>query len=469
METLCEIFSCCMDQSLARVLMQPNTRIAPMLLCHVCASWRAIVLAAPRFWSRLRFNLPLDWHFKEGPYPWDRERFARRLEWLSWWRGNLGALAPYLQVELRHGGVDRSPLGRLTESASEFLLEFMSSAQYISVGRIYRYLLQQRAEAGYVVAMHPKAHTVVSTWSPRLEFDYDSHSYNLHQGSVLSQTTSTLRSFAIENTSLRFREMSIPLNSWSTLTHLSISAMRIFLNNWFAFIRSLSTLESGSFHLIFEDIDIETYPRPSIGTLPCLTTFHVNASQHSEDPGHYPLKAAFDNLRLPALRTLSLQSRTATWNDAAALTEVHTALTSAPAITELSLGERFLGGQGSAHAGPFGRTPIKNDIPPLAEGAPRLTHLGFSMWSLGGPRAVRRFVDRVFVASRWLDLKSSAGTVRAITFVGSYSEAPMDVEAEDAYRNLLISEVRKFVEDEVVVRYEQQGPDYVQRAVWGGW
>jgi hypothetical protein len=111
METLCEIFSRCMDQSLARVLMQPNTRIAPMLLCHVCASWRAVVLAAPRFWSRLRFNLPLDWHFKEGPYPWDRERFARRLEWLSWWRGNLGALAPYLQVELRHGGVDRSPLG----------------------------------------------------------------------------------------------------------------------------------------------------------------------------------------------------------------------------------------------------------------------------------------------------------------------------------------------------------------------
>ncbi|KAF8173617.1 hypothetical protein BJ912DRAFT_859202, partial [Pholiota molesta] len=49
-EILCEIFSRCVDQSSARVLMQPNTKIAPMLLCQVCATWRAIILSTPPLW-----------------------------------------------------------------------------------------------------------------------------------------------------------------------------------------------------------------------------------------------------------------------------------------------------------------------------------------------------------------------------------------------------------------------------------
>ncbi|KAF8186759.1 hypothetical protein BJ912DRAFT_851984, partial [Pholiota molesta] len=87
-EILCEIFSRCVDQS----FMQPNTKIAPMSLCHVCATWRAVVLSIPNLWSHLRFELPLNWHPNGRPFTWDRDAFFRRLEWLRWWKGNLGSI-----------------------------------------------------------------------------------------------------------------------------------------------------------------------------------------------------------------------------------------------------------------------------------------------------------------------------------------------------------------------------------------
>ncbi|KAF8186730.1 hypothetical protein BJ912DRAFT_451324 [Pholiota molesta] len=198
-EILCDIFSRCVDQSSARVPMQPNTNIAPMSLCHVCSTWRAAMLSIPSFWSHLRFELPLNWHSNGGPYTWDSELFARRLEWLRWWRRNLGTIEPYLQVEVRRKESVEYHGRRLSESACEFLLELMSSAQYISVGLLYRYLIQWRKEGGYVVKPHPKAHTIVSTWTSVFEFD-DVWSYNQHLISVLTQNPSTLRSITIENT-----------------------------------------------------------------------------------------------------------------------------------------------------------------------------------------------------------------------------------------------------------------------------
>ncbi|KAF8173652.1 hypothetical protein BJ912DRAFT_1078152 [Pholiota molesta] len=58
-EILWEIFSRFVDQSSARVVMQPNTKIAPILLCQVCAPWRAVVLSTPALWAHLRFDLPV--------------------------------------------------------------------------------------------------------------------------------------------------------------------------------------------------------------------------------------------------------------------------------------------------------------------------------------------------------------------------------------------------------------------------
>ncbi|KAF8173610.1 hypothetical protein BJ912DRAFT_71450 [Pholiota molesta] len=473
-EILCEIFLRCVDQASARVLMlmQPNSKIAPMLLCHVCATWRATVRAIPAFWSHLRFELPLNWHSNGRPYTWDRELLTCRLAWLRWWRRHLGELAPYLQVELRRQEGEKYRRGRLSESASEFLLEFMSSAQYISVGKLYRYLIQRRTDAGYVVRVHPSAHTIVSTWDPRSEFG-PLDNCNAYQKSMLSQIQSTLRCITIENVNLSAPEFANPLSNWSTLTHLSMDMVLLHLDTWFPFIRSLSALESGSFRLGFEDRDIETYPRPSIGTLSRLTAFHISAYQHSKDHGEYPLKAAFDNLQLPALRTLSLNSRARTWRDSTALAELHAALLSAPGITTLALGSYFLGAQehDDADTETSATEPIRNGITPLvAKWTPRLEHLTFAMESPLDRRSVFQFVDVIFGSSRRLDfgLEHPASTVREVTFMSSSETSePIDMVAERTQRSLLISEVRTFVTDGMIVGFEEEGPVEVRRAVWG--
>jgi hypothetical protein len=464
-EILCEILARCVDLSSARVLLQPSTSIAPMSLCHVCATWRAIVLATPSFWSHLRFELPLDWHANGRPYTGDPALFARRVEWLRWWRGNLGALAPSLQVELRRTEGAKYRRGRVPAAAADFLLVLLSSAQWISVGRLYRYLVQRHQEAGYVVATHPRAHTLIATWTSVTEFG-GLAAYSQYLQSVVPQATSTtLRCIAIDHAELGPQDFAITTNDWSMLTHLSTLTALVPLKGWFSFIRSLSALQSGSFHLNFLDKDIVHYTRPSVCTLPCLTVLHIDAAQHRRDRGQYPLRAAFAHLQLPALRTLSLNSRARTWYGATALNDVEAALLSAPAVTALVLGRYFLSGRGHPPAMAF-FDPTRDPIAPLARCAPRLERLRFAMARPLEQEAWRPFVDRVFASGVWLDLKRPASTVREVTFMASATSRPVDMVVEHAERSLLTAEVQKFVGDEVVVGFEDEGAHEAPRIVW---
>ncbi|KAF8189052.1 hypothetical protein BJ912DRAFT_806507, partial [Pholiota molesta] len=48
-DILFEIFVRCLPQDRFEIC-QPETRIAPILLCHICSSWRAIALTTPILW-----------------------------------------------------------------------------------------------------------------------------------------------------------------------------------------------------------------------------------------------------------------------------------------------------------------------------------------------------------------------------------------------------------------------------------
>ncbi|KAF8186729.1 hypothetical protein BJ912DRAFT_1060009 [Pholiota molesta] len=242
-----------------------------------------------------------------------------------------------------------------------------------------------------------------------------------------------------------------------------MSMVLIDLDTWFPFIRSLRALQSASFQLSLQDDDFENYARPSVGILPRLTMLHISASQHWNDTGEYPLKAIFDNLQLPALRTLSLESRLGSWYDPTAFTEVHAALQSAPAITKLSVGISFLEREAPpADTGSVEQTPVEINITPLAEGAPRLEHLSFAMKDPLRRSSVVELVDGVFASGRWLDLKSPASTIREVTFVASDTSL-----ATHVHLRWLVSEVRKFAKDNVIVEFEEEGPVEVRRAIWG--
>ncbi|KAF8186754.1 hypothetical protein BJ912DRAFT_1060034 [Pholiota molesta] len=174
--------------------------------------------------------------------------------------------------------------------------------------------------------------------------------------------------------------------------------------------------------------------------------------------GQYPLKAVFDNLRLPALHTLTLQSRRLTVYNAAAITDIHAALLSAPALTRLSLGFLVFGSQiYDAPPEDSGRAEIGSDVEPLATYAPRLERLGFAVRSPVRRCGAFDFVASVFGSSHWLDLKNPNNTIREITLALS-GEPPDDSAAELLDRNLLLSEVRRFAKDDVSVGFEDEEP-----------
>ncbi|KAF8186747.1 hypothetical protein BJ912DRAFT_970611 [Pholiota molesta] len=157
-----------------------------------------------------------------------------------------------------------------------------------------------------------------------------------------------------------------------------------------------------------------------------------------------------------------------TWHNSTAITEVHAALLSAPALTKLALGILFLGDlvYNSAPKD-LGLEPIRSDVEPLAAYAPRLEHISFAMATPIRRRGAFFFIGRVFAPSHWLDLKNAESTIREVTFVASLGEPPDDLAAELLDRNLLLSEVRMLVKDEMTIGFEDEEPVEVCRALWG--
>lgn len=76
---------------------QPNVKMAPMLLCHVCSSWRTAALAYPPLWRHLRYRLPIRW--EEGqPIVWNSKTFFRDMECLNWWKEHQGLKGSFVHL-----------------------------------------------------------------------------------------------------------------------------------------------------------------------------------------------------------------------------------------------------------------------------------------------------------------------------------------------------------------------------------
>ncbi|KAF8171112.1 hypothetical protein BJ912DRAFT_860747, partial [Pholiota molesta] len=102
-DLLREIFLRCLSEN-PLYDAQPDTTIAPMLLCHVCSSWRAVALMSASLWSHLYVRLPLLWE-GEGAEEIklvvrSKVAFTRDLEFLPWWRKNQGSVALFLRLDV---------------------------------------------------------------------------------------------------------------------------------------------------------------------------------------------------------------------------------------------------------------------------------------------------------------------------------------------------------------------------------
>ncbi|RDB14981.1 hypothetical protein Hypma_016188 [Hypsizygus marmoreus] len=72
----------------------PHAHSAPLVLCHVCASWRTLVLSIPEFWSRLTFPMPFKYfedEFSNDEHPNVDKEADRHASLLRFWFGNAGS------------------------------------------------------------------------------------------------------------------------------------------------------------------------------------------------------------------------------------------------------------------------------------------------------------------------------------------------------------------------------------------
>jgi hypothetical protein len=480
-DVLREIFFHCLpEHPLDEV--QPNTNIAPILLCHVCSSWRAVALSSPFLWSHLHIKLPITWDLdsdddsEEEPLVRDFEALARDIGFMKWWRTNHGSIAPFLCFDLHRRSWDESsvdpigPIDSLEPEAEDFFFDYLSSAQYLDVGIFYVYMLRQGVDRGLPIATSSKLHTLVCRWDRFTGNDDPDDEYVYSFELLPFQIPPTLRRLSIQDETIT-KDYMRRLDNWSTLTHLSLNPVYLLFDIWFSLIRKLVNLQRGEFvFTLFGDlpdaIDPPQYTHSSLSTL--TMSCHHNTAE-------FPLSTLFKNLQLPALRTLYLCSSVRSWSDHRATIEIHNVLKSAPAITKLILGTH--GASFLCSAEDFDMpSPIDDNDGLLSMDAPNLLHLEFELRHAEGMDMdvlARRFIKNLLTSGRWLDLTSSTNTIRTITIAVENTANPAIPNFYYIMKDLLMWNIQRYFTTAnvsfEVVSVADVGMNGVYMSAWKTW
>jgi hypothetical protein len=476
-DILLEIFFHCLPENPLDAL-QPNKYLVPILFCHVCSFWRTVALSSPSLWTHLHVQLPILWDDNKEPIVRDPEALARKVEFMTWWRTNHGSLAPLLRINLHRRSwrfKEREYVSPLESKIEDFLCDYLSSAQYLDVGIFYIYLTRQNAKRGLPITSFSKLHTMVSLRNQLTDDDGLSKANDYFGGIGPSQIPPTLRRLAIENEGTRVYYSS-QLDNWAILTHLSLHSLHLSLGVWFSFIRKLINLQWGDFSVATFNEATE----PPEATLSFLSTLSMYCHFRS---GASPLSTLFQNLKLPALRTLSLSSSAPSWRDAGALTEIHDVLKSAPAITKLFLGTYAAAARAKAGFLCFREphsvmpTAIGDTDTFLAMDAPHLTHLQVELrcaQTVDSAVLARRFVEEFFIFNSWLGLASAMNTIRTVTVVVKNARRDTVPDFYSIMEDLLVWNIQKYVNTPTNVSFEVVSADnvtgaYFDGAAWKTW
>jgi hypothetical protein len=191
-EILQEIFTHCLPQYPLHHL-QPDTTIAPILLCHICSSWRMAALASPTLWAHLCYHLAIVEYDSTDSTSWTIAFDERDIEFIQWWRKNQGSVAPFLSLRVQYvEEYDIDYIGReMAGDGMDRLLEYITSAQYLELDDFLWGQVHIKIEAGYQVAFS-NLHTLLveaeMAWA---------HPFFDIQSLVPAQTQSKLRRLAI--------------------------------------------------------------------------------------------------------------------------------------------------------------------------------------------------------------------------------------------------------------------------------
>ncbi|KAF8162002.1 hypothetical protein BJ912DRAFT_1006821 [Pholiota molesta] len=401
---------------------QPSPKIAPMLLCHVCASWRAIALSNASLWTHLHIRLPIRWNTRMNPKVRDSAALKRDIEFMKWWKMNHSSMALFFRLNVHRKSWRDSKCKaqetNLDSEATEFLLDYMSSAHYLDIGQFYAYLTQEGTRRGMRI-ISLKLHTLVSH-DVRFadEGDIDDEDEYPHPKLALpppSQTPPTLRRLSLSTVTQMMEDKD--LVNWSTLTHLDLNCFYVSIDDWFTILSALKDLQWANLDVSIDDNTMNG-PPPNI-SLPSLATLTVFLNEDPNRSTYYPFTVLFRNVHLPALRTLSLSSWLNTWSTSEAATEISNVLKSAPGVTKLALGS---GKKGFLYFGDDSGIPtgIDHRGPPLMWDAPNLAHLHVELPVKNEHDAAllaNNFITELFLSTCWLDLAHPDSTIQTVTIV----------------------------------------------------
>ncbi|KAF8188993.1 hypothetical protein BJ912DRAFT_903793 [Pholiota molesta] len=399
---------------------QPNTTIAPMLLCQICSSWRTIALASPSLWSHLAYYI-MGQSIDRKLGSWAVRQ--KSLDFMIWWKRNQGSMAPFLHLDI---DLDAQKLGQtqdipLAEDGIAFLLEYMISAQYLQVSpRLSKQIHDKLAVRNQVI--FSDLHTLVV-----YRDDQYFHHTQVLIGLLSTTTSPPLRRLAMTGYILPVDAV-IP-DHWSKLTHLSMNEVAISMTSWFSLIRAVPELQWAHISLKFHDINvkIEDYTKSTTKyTLPQLSTlFLTYCGEQGSNYKALPLTFIFTSLYLPALQTLSLTSLVDSWEDHHTISELYTALHSTPAVTTL-----HLGGYTTLSSRKISRPAYLSDtvdIEPIWSHVPHLTHLELDLpwvaWvsvhseaQLEAGKVLDAFVRNIcWPDCRWLALNIPTCSIQRVT------------------------------------------------------
>ncbi|KAF8175327.1 hypothetical protein BJ912DRAFT_988849 [Pholiota molesta] len=371
-DVLGEIFIDCLPQY-PLLYQQPDKRIAPILLCHICSSWRMVALSSATLWTHLSYSVTITEEDDSGVDTASWSTCAKRdLEFIQWWRTHQGLISPFLNFSSNVGRPDGEVMERLTGDTNALLLDYIASAQYLELDAFFWDHIYRSGPAGYQFL---KLHTLISAqaWRGHCRF------HRVLQHHALP----ALRRLLVND-----RELSDTVNFpeyWSRLTHIALQVSTS-IDNWFSFIRAVPSMEWGHFDI--ESLTSADYTAPRRSSLPQLATLRVavqgNVARH-------------------------LVTRT----DQHALVELHSVLRAAPALRTLVLEDVY------RTLYTYNPTATPKDIPPIWTPAPQLTRVQLALPPIpeADPEAVLDLFVRM-AGTAWLDLPNPACPIRSVAICG---------------------------------------------------
>ncbi|KAF9471806.1 hypothetical protein BDN70DRAFT_901040 [Pholiota conissans] len=295
-DVLQKIFPHCLPQHPLDDVRQPDVTIAPMVLLSVCSSWRLAALTCPSIWTHLSCQLTMfmNKHSYKGIL-----FVKRQIEFLRCRRQKQGVNRPYLSI-----GLKRIYVNNLEGLKGERLI---ISAQYLDIDAFFWAEISERYNQGSRVSI-PLHHTLVQRmfWTDDELWLFDDEEPNLVSVASFISPQSKLRHLYITG----HREYGFMHNEafpaqWSTLTHIILCNVTIYFTFWFSMLHVVPYLQWGYF-----EIDGMVHSKPFKRKKfihRCLSVLYI--VYHDRAVGNYdPLAELFENLLVPALRTLSLSS-----------------------------------------------------------------------------------------------------------------------------------------------------------------